>query len=310
MGRLSKPDSAEYAAAIAAIKNLARYFVARWGYSTSVAAWEYFNEMDPGKPLDRFYRELKAHFEAIDPYRHLVATSAWAPCPRDWAHPALDTADLHFYLRPTLGEAFKNAAETVHERAAFLRAGAPGKPALLNEFGLAGDKWDFSTYMRRDKDYLHGHDALWAATAAGLAGASMSWWWEDFDRMDLYRHYAPLAAFVADIPFATAGFTPLAWRESAPSLDAYALRGERLTCLWVSDPTASWWNVVVDGRAPAEVTNAAIAIPDLPEGTYRIEWWDTYAGKCIHRDTHALAKGERLQAPPFKRDIACKLTRD
>ncbi len=310
MARLSKEDSPEYAAAITAIKNLARYFVARWGYSTSVGTWEYFNEMDPGKPLDRFYRELKAHFAEIDPYRHPIATSAWSPCPRDWAHPALDTADMHFYLRPTLGAAFKDAAASVAERASFLRARADGKPALLAEFGLAGDKWELSDYMRKDKDYLHGHDALWATTMAGLAGASMSWWWEDFDRMDLYRHYAPLAAFVADIPFTTASFAPRAWREADPALHAQALCGERLTCLWLSDPAASWWNVVVEGRAPAHIANAAVTIPDLPEGAYRIQWWDTYAGKCIREDTRTLAKGERLQVPPFTRDIAAKLVRD
>jgi len=307
MARLSKENSPEYAGAIAAIKNLARYFVARWGYSTSIAAWEYWNEMDPGKPLDRFYRELRAHFEGIDPYRHLIATSAWAPCPRDWAHPALDTADMHFYLRPALGDAFKDAAAAVAERAAFLRSRTPDKPAFLGEFGLAGDKWELSNYMRKDEDYLHGHDALWAATMAGLAGASMSWWWEDFDRMRLYRHYAPLAAFVADIPFPSSGFTPVAWRERDPALHAMALRGERLTCLWLSDPAASWWNVAVEGRTAPEIVNAAVAVPDLPEGTYRIEWWDTYAGKPIRAETRAIAKGERVQAPPFRRDIACTL---
>ncbi|HNR99129.1 MAG TPA: hypothetical protein PKX48_07900 [Planctomycetota bacterium] len=310
LARLSKEDSPEYAAAIAAIKNLARYFVARWGYSTAIAAWEYWNEMDPGKPLDRFYRELRAHFDAIDPYGHLVATSAWAPCPRDWAHPALDTADLHFYLRPALGDAFKDAAATVAERAAFLRSHAPGKPAFLSEFGLAGDKWELSDYMRRDQDYLHGRDALWAAAMAGLAGGSMSWWWEDFDRMNLYRHYAPLAAFVADIPFPSSGFTPVAWRERDPALHAMALRGPRLTCVWLSDPAASWWNVVVEGRAPARIANAAFAVPDLPEGRYRIEWWDTGAGKPIRAETRMLAKGERVQVPPFRRDIACKLARE
>jgi hypothetical protein len=217
---------------------------------------------------------------------------------------------MHFYLRPTLGDAFKDAAATVAERAAFLRSHTPGKPALLNEFGLAGDKWELSEHMRKDKDYLHGHDALWAATMAGLAGASMSWWWEDFDRMDLYRHYAPLAAFVAGIPFASSGFTPVAWREHDPALHAVALRGERLTCLWLSDPAASWWNVVVDGRAAAQITNATFAIPDFAAGTYVVEWWDTYAGKAIRTDTRAIAEGERLQAPPFRRDIACKLTRE
>ena len=44
---LKKPESPEYQEAIGHAKKLIRYVVARWGYSTSVGAWEYFNEIDP-----------------------------------------------------------------------------------------------------------------------------------------------------------------------------------------------------------------------------------------------------------------------
>ena len=38
----------KYEQAIKDAKNLLRYAVARWGYSTAVVGWEYFNEQDPG----------------------------------------------------------------------------------------------------------------------------------------------------------------------------------------------------------------------------------------------------------------------
>jgi len=40
MKDLSDPTSAEYERAIRDAKNLMRYAVARWGYSTHVGAWE------------------------------------------------------------------------------------------------------------------------------------------------------------------------------------------------------------------------------------------------------------------------------
>jgi hypothetical protein len=52
MKALSKVDSEDYQEAVDDAKKFMRYAVARWGYSTSVGAWEYFNEMDPGKPTD------------------------------------------------------------------------------------------------------------------------------------------------------------------------------------------------------------------------------------------------------------------
>ena len=100
MKSLKDEQSAEYDEAIQHARNLLRYVVARWGYSTHVAAWEYFNEMDPGRPTDRFYHELGEYLEQIDVYGHLRSTSTWHPSARDCRHPKLDVADVHFYLRP------------------------------------------------------------------------------------------------------------------------------------------------------------------------------------------------------------------
>ncbi len=87
MDSLSKPESPEYRQATADAKKFMRYAVARWGYSTSVAAWEYFNEMDPGKPTDEFYAQLGRYLEQIDIYRHPRTTSTWSPSARDCRHP-------------------------------------------------------------------------------------------------------------------------------------------------------------------------------------------------------------------------------
>jgi len=261
MDDLKKDGEPAYDASIRSVKRLLRYAVARWGWSTHVAAWEYFNEMDPGRPTDRFYRELGEYLEAIDPYRHLRATSAWAPNPRDWAHPKLDTADMHFYLRPEIGDAWKDAASTVAERATFLRARAPAKPALLAEFGLADDKWGRSEYLAKDARYLHLHDALWASAMAGLSGGAMAWWWEDLDRKDRYGVYEGLAAFVADIPFPEARFRPAAWATRDDRLRVLALLGEDRACLWIRDPSATWWRTAVEGAAPPRIDGAAIEIP-------------------------------------------------
>ncbi len=75
-------ESPQYAQAIVAAKNLLRYAVARWGSATSVATWEYFNENDPGLPMERFYREVGEYLQQIDVYGHLRSTSTWHPSAR------------------------------------------------------------------------------------------------------------------------------------------------------------------------------------------------------------------------------------
>ena len=72
MPDLRDVQSPVYAQAVRDAQNLMRYAVGRWGYSTAVAMWEYFNEMDPGRPTDRFYEEVGRYLERIDPYLSLI----------------------------------------------------------------------------------------------------------------------------------------------------------------------------------------------------------------------------------------------
>ncbi|MGD0092740.1 MAG: DUF5060 domain-containing protein [Planctomycetota bacterium] len=310
MNTLSDEQKPEYTQAVEDAKRLLRYAVARWGWSPNVAMWEYFNEMDPGKPTNRAYREWGEYFEQVDIYHHLRATSAWGPSPKDWAHPKLDTADLHWYLRPAWGELSKDAAAAALDRAKFLREKAPQKPALLAEFGLADDKWGLSPYMNQDKAHLHFHDALWASALSGLSGTAMFWWWEQLDKNDAYGQYKPVAGFVADVPFAKAKLKPATVKSSAPHLRVVALQGQDCAYLWLSDARFTWWQVVIEKAVPAEVKDATVTVEGLEPGTYKVQWWDTQQGKTVKEETVQAAAGNAtLAAPPFTRDVACKVVR-
>ncbi len=307
MNDLSDPNSAPYNRAVADARKFMRYAVARWGYSTSVAAWEYFNEIDPGKPTDRFYQEVGGYLDEIDIYRHLRTTSTWHPSARDCRLPALDVAQLHHYLRP--GEAdFKDEVQAVIEKAAFLREHAPNKPALIGEFGLATDKWGLSEHMIRDTEGVHFHNALWASAFAGPSGTALFWWWEQLDLQNAYRHYRPLAAYLRDISFE--GLSVTGATASDERLRALGYQGTDRAYLWLSNRNATWWNIVAAGQPPQEVTDAALHIEGLSPGEYAIHWWDTGRGICFQ--THRVRHDQgRLSAavPPVRSDIACKIVR-
>lgn len=66
-------------------KNRLRYIVARWGYSTSIAMWEFFNEVDnvqysnkqnpiDGKKIVSWHDEMSRYIKQIDPFGHIVTT--------------------------------------------------------------------------------------------------------------------------------------------------------------------------------------------------------------------------------------------
>jgi hypothetical protein len=63
------------------------------------------------------------------------------------------------------------------------------------------------------------------------------------------------------------------------------------------------------GKQPARIFNATVAL-ELPASTYRSQWINTFSGKVDKRETHR-HKGGRLvlRSPPYREDIALKLTK-
>jgi hypothetical protein len=305
MNALSKVDSPEYRLALRDGKKFLRYAVARWGYSTSVAAWEYWNEMDPGKPTDRFYAEAGNYLAQIDIYRHLRTTSTWAPSARDCRHPQIDIAQTHHYMRPD-DDDFKDELESIVRQTRFLRDNAASKPALIGEFGLADAKWGLSNYLKQDRDGVHFHNCLWASALAGSSGTAMFWWWETLDQQDVYRHYKPLAAFLSG--FSPAGLRPATVTTSEPRLRILGQQANNRAYLWLANRQATWWNLVVDKRQPEPIPSATITVEGLTSGSYAVLWWDTQEGRPVSSQT-ATTDGSRLMltAPPFTRDLACRI---
>ena len=257
----------------------------RWGYSTHVAAWEYFNEIDPGLPTDRFYAEMGAYLDEIDMHHHLRTTSTWSPSPKDWRHPKLDMAQMHHYLRPVLGPPARDEVAAVVDNSRFLEEKTPRGPVILGEFGLADDKWGLSPHMKQDETSSHFHNALWASAMSGACGTAMFWWWEELDQQGAYRHYKPLAAFLADVPFTSAGFQEISAKVSGAEVRVVGLKGKDRAILWLFNPQAAWWKRLQEKVATAEIQHVTVEITDLQPGRYAIHWWDTEAGKPISEQT-------------------------
>jgi len=308
MNSLSDEKSAEYQQAIRDAKKLMRYAVARWGYSTSVAAWEYFNEIDPGKPTGRFYAEVGEYLEQIDVYHHLRTTSTWHPSAKDCRHPKLDIGQLHHYMRPETKENFKDEVAVIIDKTRFLREHAPTKPVLIGEFGLATPKWGFSERMKQDNEGVHFHNSLWASAFAGTSGTVMFWWWDQLDRQDAYGHYLPLATFLTDVSFA--GLRKVRATSSMEQLRLLGYQGDDCAYIWLFNPQATWWNLVIEKRQPRQIEGTTIDVRGLEPGDYRIEWWHTYEGRIIKKERVSLIEGPlHISVPAFQRDIACKIRR-
>jgi hypothetical protein len=98
-----------------------------------------------------------------------------------------------------------------------------------------------------------------------------------------------------------------AYRSSRyPDVNVLGLQSKNLLLLWVHN-RESTWRTAYDGRQPTELKSLRISVPSPADGTWRVEWWDTFKGAVLRRDTARAKDGRLLLTPPdFARDLAVR----
>ncbi|HUT35705.1 MAG TPA: hypothetical protein VNE39_19610 [Planctomycetota bacterium] len=295
-----------------------RYLAARYAPFTSVLAWELFNEVSyasdtPHDPAVLAWTKGAAGaLRKLDPHGHPVTISLGLTGDWDdlWRAPELDIVQLHTYIpRPTEGaepRSLDAAALVLSQKDALEPI---KKPILIAEFGFLGTR-DFNPLNEADTTGVHLHSALWASALGGCAGTAMHWWWDSYvAERDLYYHYAALASFVRAGALPGPEWVPIR-SKAGGELFVLGSRGRDAAVLWVRHRDNTWYRRVVERRGPVAFGGAAIEVPRLAEGRYRVEWWDTYAGQPITHATLRTSEGTLVLRPPERfPDVACRVTR-
>jgi hypothetical protein len=293
------------------VRRRLRYSVARWGWSSNLAAWELWNEVDNNDegfdPADNeaWHREMARYLKSVDPWQHLITTS-WRD-PRMFALPEIDVVQGHSYWEAQYDAAQYALEDTGHLMRRY------GKPFFFGEQGVE----DPAAARANDPEGNHFHDALWATALSGAAGTGLYWWWHNYvEPLDLYLHYKPLAGFLQDEDFAARRWSPVGLsRPNLPvTLNVYGLAAPDRMLLWIHDPLAFRIAGGKPERGP-ETTSASLNVTGLGDGLYAVEWWDTMRGIVISRETgrvrasNHFGYGLELKPPPFWKDIAVRVTR-
>ncbi|MFH1238778.1 MAG: hypothetical protein V1653_01550 [bacterium] len=79
--------------------------------------------------------------------------------------------------------------------------------------------------------------------------------------------------------------------------------------LWIQNTNSNWYNSSKNIE-PAPQENISFDLLGLPDGTYKLEWWDTWAGTIINQ-TEASSSGGNLTVnlAELKTDIAVKISK-
>ena len=180
-----------------------RYLVARYGASTTVFSWEFWNEVDvintyTTGPVQQWHKRMARYLRSIDPYRHLITTS-YGRSEGDPAVdelPELDYAQTHHYGSPDIA---LTLARKQAEKAAY------GKPHYVGEIGADSGGARFED----DPEGVQIHDPLWVALATGGSGLAAPWYWELIHTSRLYGLFGAAARFTKDIDWPAEAIRPI-----------------------------------------------------------------------------------------------------
>jgi hypothetical protein len=293
-----------------------RYIVARWGWSTNIFSWEFWNEIEAVEPKEGKYkwmREMTAYLRSVDPWHHLIKSSAhheWSP--EYWGADNGDLNDVHPYFGWAGWEGTQNLGEFLPEFSSGVYA--TGRPFLIAEtgiarevttpLGLAGDLAD------KDTTCFHVHEALWGGLFAGAAGSGMVWWWDEHvDKFNAYFRFKELADFVADIQFNHEAF--IRGETAAVSTDSlvfFELIGRQTRLLWLRQRDLGWYSLAVEKRQFTSIAPSTLTISSVEPGAYRVEFWSTEEVKLL-QSAEVTARNGTLQIslPAIGRELALKV---
>ncbi|MBL7814336.1 MAG: DUF5060 domain-containing protein [Saprospiraceae bacterium] len=170
-------------------KNKLRYIVARWGFSSNILTWEFFNELDltenyaTNAPFAASWiTEMATYLKSIDPNSHLTSNSyvSTANGATELSNALMDITQVHYYDGLNLANPPTNANyETILATQAQTMTSAYNKPFLTGEFGLFIDDQNGNT-ANFDPDGVMMHNVMWSSLLNGSAGAGFTWWWDSY----------------------------------------------------------------------------------------------------------------------------------
>ncbi len=300
-------------------RNRLRYCVARWGYSTHLLAWELWNEIncvagyhEYSDDVVAWSAEMCRYLKSTDPWQHVTVNSLGS-CnfnEKLWERPEIEFAQMHgyYYFSDVMKQQAVDMADFIPRWQRKVRAF--GKPAMFAEFGLTRSKPEVREMCDQDQQGVHLHNGMWSALADGGCGTAMLWWWDSYIApQKLYWQFKPVAQFVREVPWTTAGFRDVQAAVRPDQLRVYGRQGPELILLWVQNRRHTWWNVVHHAEI-GSVTGGQVEIAGVRDGSWTAEWWDTWEGGKTRAEQVQAANGKLLlNVPRLERDVAVKIKR-
>jgi hypothetical protein len=276
-------------------KKLLRYIVARWAYSRNLFAWEFFNEVqftgnhNNQSPLwfpavVSWHSEMSRYVESIDPYDHLMTTSAALGqlATLDTIR-SMDNLQYHLYDEE---QTLLNTQVNLDRR--FL-------DELRQSSVINGE---YGTRNEADTPFDMQRNAIWNGIMTQVP--RYMWIWEHYLDPQWAELFSMPSRFLSEEDLAHhRNLAPYNFEvtHSSKTMRALGLSGDSLFTGYLYDPE--------DGN---NIDGLSLKLEGIPVANYTLSFWLPVSDSVITRDSVAVIRGSQtFAAPEFSKGLAFKL---
>jgi len=276
-------------------RKLLRYIVARWAYSRNLFAWEFFNEVQftgnhnnqselwwPG--VVDWHSEMSRFMESIDPYDHLMTTSA--------AEGQLATLDTIRSLDNLQYHLYEEEELLLNTQVALDRR-------FLDELDSASViNGEYGTRNEADTPFDMQRNAIWNGIMTQVP--RYMWIWEHYLDPRWAGLFSMPSRFLSGEDLATIrDLSSYQFEVNHPTktLRSLGLAGDSLFAGYLYDPGYG------DNMAGVSLT-----LTEIPVANYSLSYWLPVSDTVIMQDSVAIIQGNpTLTVPEFSKGMAFKL---
>ncbi|MFW5866356.1 MAG: DUF5060 domain-containing protein [Armatimonadota bacterium] len=285
-----------------------RYIVARWGYSQHLLSYDLWNEIDlsegsNAEEIAAWHEEMAQYIHDIDPWNHLVTTHVCLY--GGFGHPIWQLPQIAYIQADAYWQPWHRKLNQWFDMYSEYR----DKPMIFIEYGpQTADLPEPYTVWQRDFRVVG-----WVGNMMPMAGPPVLWYHEEWDDLELFKLQNSIRAF-------NEGFDPRGL--DLRKVETATSDPEHIFCQATAGGGVAMFYAFHDERM--EAYDAPNAVPEelrlkdqwvdlvgLEAGSYRVEWWDAWAGEIIG-EGELVVEGARtrVELPEFAQDIAAKLMKN
>ena len=277
----------------------ARYFIARWGYSTNIVAWDYQKEISTDPTATAAW---SSYVKSVDPYNHLRTTTQWNHYAilglghlntfnavfndpnitmiqsHDYfsdCHDAL-TSDSSLYYFSIYADSDPRSSRRFNKPNFNGEGGLGNRTNCQNEGGGGGE----SPLVLTDHAGVILKGYAWGTFMSTLAGTSPWWYytdpqagWTQFTGFKALRAYADSLPIVPDSATTFTSYNDTSQAiTSTPFLRVIGRKNANFAMAYIQNTTGTWSAIVRDNKIPMP-TGGTITLKNMT-GTFTVKWFD------------------------------------